>query len=339
MSLAVKLHIQRHKLLLLAAQRLRQQRVKRLPKDHAVVRRDDRHTGAVVDRPPCLRTHGIHVGKILSGRGYRLGIHTYRVGELLQQTHDLTPLGILQLLEFVRQLHNLHRLDVDRTARGRLVMYESAQLAFVCRRDGNHRTSVTHREHRVGIHDTRTLGIGQHLLQAFCHLSLVVADGSTYRQQFGRGAVAYAALVVDYLVYTAYDVGKDTHIGAARTQTRILRLGAVQYETDHIAHGRKRPSQDNHLRDVEEAARDTDLGDDMLDIGILLARSVGIEHQQHAHLVCRTLAAFDLLARGTERLLHNAAPRRLHTAQRGNLRTKTVKTDLLLKICGIYHRM
>ena len=101
-------------------------------------------------------------------------------GELREDADDLAPLGILQFAQFVVDLDDLDRLDIEGAARGRLVMDEAVELAFVRGRDGDHGTTVADRDLRVGLDDAGPLGGREDRLQALGCLTLAFADGAAH---------------------------------------------------------------------------------------------------------------------------------------------------------------
>ncbi len=311
--------------------------MKRMAQDQTVVGRNDGFARSVLQSPARLGPHGIHLGEVFARGGYRLGVGTQRVGELGEQAHDLATLGVLQFAKRVVKLHHLDGFYVESLARGRLVVDKSVQLALVARRHGDHGAAVAHGDHRLGIHYARALGVVQHLLQPLGHLPLVVADSATHGQQLGRGAVANMPLVVDELVDAAYHVGEDAHPLAALAKPRVTPLGTAQQETHHVAHRRQGAAQHGHFGRIEESPLDADLLHNTVRIGEFVARSVGIEHHQHAHLVGGILPPLDLLARRGKVLRLDNPPRGLHAAHADYLFAKPIETDLLLEISGIYH--
>ena len=159
MLLLVELHIQFYQLLLLAFQRLRQQRMKSLAQEQSIIKRHDRFTSAMLDSPASLCSQHIHIGQILTRSRYRLGIGGQLLGKDCQQAHHFSTLGILQLLEFVIEFYNLNRLDIECTSRRRLILNKTIQFSFIGRRHGYHSPAITNRYHRLGIYDSRFFSI------------------------------------------------------------------------------------------------------------------------------------------------------------------------------------
>ena len=215
MLLAIELHIQRHKFLLLAPESLRQQRMKRMTQHQTVVQRHDGLSGHVLNGPTCLGTYSIDLSKILACRCYRLGIGAQLLGKFGQKTHNLATLGILQLAELIIKLNNLYGLYIKCFTRSRLVMNKTTELTLITGRYRNNGPTITYRHHGVGIDNTGTFGIVEHLIQALGNLSLMLAYGSTYLQQLGRGAIANLTIVINQLIDTAHHIGEDAYSLAA----------------------------------------------------------------------------------------------------------------------------
>ena len=172
--------IERHDLAPLRPQRLLQQRMARRAQFQPVVRREDRLAGVVSQRPARFGADHIDGREIVARIGDQLRIGTDRLGEGAQHLDHFAPLGVFQLLEFIVDFDHLDRLDIEGTARGRLVVNESLQLAFVDRCNRDHRPPVTHRQRGVGLDDAGLLGSLQHLLQPFGSLPFAFTNGTAH---------------------------------------------------------------------------------------------------------------------------------------------------------------
>ena len=217
----VELQIERHHLLALRPERLLQQGMPRIAQHQPVVRRNDRFHRSVGNGPAGFGTDHIQIRKIVADQRDPIRFGANRVGEGRKYPHDLAPLGVLQLLEFVIDFDNLDRLDVEGLARGRFVVDETLQLAFIGRCDRNHRPAVADREHRVGLHDTGFLGIRQHLLQAFGGLPLPFEDHPPDLLQLRRSVVPNLAVLIDDTVDRPNDLRESLDPPAAEPQFGI----------------------------------------------------------------------------------------------------------------------
>ena len=224
-----------------------------------VVRREDRPHTSVLRGPAALGAQHVHFREIIARIGDQPGVGTYRLGELGEYAHDLAPLGIFQLAQFVVDLHHLDRLDVEGLSRRRFVVDESVELAFVTRGDRNHGPPVADRNLGVGIDDTRPLGRSQHGLQAFGRLSLAFADGPANLLKGGRGVVLHVAEAVEDALDALHDLRKRRHAARAGVHRRIA-LFAAEDESDDAADDRQRLMQNRNLLHVEERTLDTQFG-------------------------------------------------------------------------------
>ena len=216
-----------------------------------VVGRDDRLHAAVLRGPAPLGTQHVDLGQVVARGGDQLRIGPDRGREFGEDADDLAPLGIFQFAQFVVDLHDLDRFDVERTARSRFVVDEALQLAFVGRGDGNHGPPVADRDLRVGLDDARSLGRSQHGLQPLGGLPFAFADGTPDLQQGRRSIVPDIAETIDDGVDPLHDFGKGRDAAAAGVKRRIL-FFAVENERDDAADDRQRTMQRHHFLDVEE---------------------------------------------------------------------------------------
>ena len=281
----VELHVERNYLASLRAERLCQKRVARAAQHQSSFVRNDRPDSSVFRRPPRLSAQGVHSGEVVARTRYALYVDSQRCGGLRQYADYLAALGIFQLAQRVVELYHLHRLDIERASGGRLVVYESRELAFVGGRNRNHGASVADRYHGIGIDYAGALGRREHLLQPFRYLRLVVAQRAPYAHQLGRCRVAHFALLVHDRIDHRYDVGIRLYAAAHLPQTWIARFGAREDEADQFVDAFQREPESDDLCRIEERALDAYLIDYRVSVDELAAWSCAVHCQGLAHLV------------------------------------------------------
>ncbi len=164
------------------------------------------HPFSEAQRP--LGAQHVHLGQVVARGGDQLRIGANPFGKLREDAHDLAPLGILQLAQFVVDLHDLHGFDVEGLSRGRFVVNETVDLSLVGRRHGITALPVADRDLGVALDDPRPLGGGQYGLQPLGGLSLALADRPADLQQGRRGVVAHVAEAVEDRLDALHDLGK-----------------------------------------------------------------------------------------------------------------------------------
>jgi len=336
MLAAVELHVERYDLAPLRPQGLLQERVAGILQHQPVVVRDDRFHAAVLRCPASLGTQHVDLGQVVARRGDQPGIGAHRIGELREDADDLAPLGIFQFAQLVVDLHDLDRFDVERTPRGRFVVDEALQLAFIGRGNRDHGLPFADRDLGVGIDDTGPFGGGEHRLQPLGGLPFAFADGAPNLQQGRRSIVPDIAETIDDGVDPLHDPGECLDAAAAGIQRRILPF-AGEDERNDAADEAQRPVQGHHLPHVEERPFDTQFGNDMVDVGIFPAGKIVLHVEQQAHLVGKFQPPPDLARRGRESLFGELPAGGTHGAKRCNLFPKPVEADLLLEVCRINH--
>ena len=212
------------------------------------------------------------------------------------------------------QLNNLHRLDIESLTRSRLIVNKAVEFALITRRYGNNGTAIADRDHSLGIDNSGTFSIIQNLLQTFRYLTFVLSYRTTQRQKFGRCAITHLRLIVDNLIYTTYDIGKYADSFATLPKARILLIRSAHNIAHHIAYSSQSHTQYGNLLTIQKRALDTNFLQHILHIGILIVRSIWIEHQHHAHLVGRSLTTLYIGPRGGKTFRLDKPFCSLHTA-------------------------
>ena len=302
----------------------------------AVVGREDRAHAAVLRSPASLGAQHVNLGEVVARVGDQGGIRTDRVGEFREDTDDLAPLRILQLAQFVVDLHDLDRLDIEGLSGSRLVVDESVEFAFVGCGDGDHGPTVADRDLRIGIDDPGPLGRGQDGLQALGGLPLAFADRAPDLLQGRRGVVTDVAEAIDDRIDAPDDLGERGHAVRAVPERRIAIL-TVEDERNDTAEGRQRPMQRNDLLDVEERSLDAQFGDDLVDVGVFASGKVVLHVEEQAHLVGQSQPALDFARRGGELLGGDPLTGRAHGTKGCDLLAEPVETYFLLEGSRIYH--
>ena len=93
-----------------------------------------------------------------------VGIEDFRhvgselIAEHRQDADDFATLCRLQFAHLVISLHHFGRLDEHCLSRGRLVVYDTADLALYARGDGYHQSAVANGRRHVLVHQSVFLG-------------------------------------------------------------------------------------------------------------------------------------------------------------------------------------
>ena len=98
-------------------------------------------------------------------------------------------------------IHHLLGLYIHGLAGSRLVVHDTAYLAFVAGRNGDYQTSLTERRRSVGIDQTVRFCLTENRGQRASHAALQVCHLASYPRQLGRGMVRQTPVTVQDAVY------------------------------------------------------------------------------------------------------------------------------------------
>ena len=146
----------------------------------------------------------------LLGIQNEMGIGSQLIGHGLQYANPFAPLRTLQFADVIVGIHHLLRLYIDRFAGSRFVVHDTADLAFVARRDRDYQSSLADRRSRVGFHEPVRFGLPQDGLQGTSHGSLQVGNLAPDTCQFGRSAVRQPTIAVQDAVDRLHQRSQDS---------------------------------------------------------------------------------------------------------------------------------
>ena len=327
--------IERNDLLPFAPQRLREQRMPGPDQADRTAVLDDRQRTVVGQRETRLGPDEIHRRQEIARLADTGQVGTDRIGKTGQDTHDLAALLVFERLQFVVELHDLDRFDIDRLAGRRLVVDQAFDFLFIGGGHRDHGAPFADRDRHVAVHDARSLRLSHDLLQAARHLALPVADRPAQREQFRGSVVPHLSELVDDRVDVVDDLRKTVDPAAQGPQLRILLVGTGIEKGDQPVDHRQPFAQRRQLADIQERALDGPFFQERVHIDKAAFGQSVVHHQHRSHLENLTETRDDRLVVVTERRLEKFIDCALRHAERLDLATDTIETDLILKIIGI----
>ena len=158
------------------------------------------------------------------------------VGKFLEYSCHLAQFGATQLAYPVVGFHYFGRFDKHGAPCGRLVVYNAAYLAFQCRGNGYHQSSVAHGGGDVLVDVAFALCVLYYGAQAVRYAARGRFDVAAYAFELVRGVVLYFSVFVENLVNAFYYFWKYGHILGQPCQGRvscIFAVFAVAFQESH----------------------------------------------------------------------------------------------------------
>ena len=210
-----------------------------------------------------LGPHKLDVGQEGKGTQQFGRVLPQLVGKLLQDADNLAPFLSLEFADAVIGLHDLSRFDIDRLARGRLVMHDTPQLPFHGRSHGDDETAVTQRGGGIRIDQSLALGRLEDMVQGATDAALQAVQFVPYLEECTAGIVLYLAELVENLLDASRhraegeDTVGQTHQGGVGGKTPSL-IGFPAYDVDEGMEGVEGAFQVPHLLFFDEGTLDAD---------------------------------------------------------------------------------
>ena len=205
-----------------------------------------------------FRLDGIgHVGQCglgvdeVDGRKKHVGVDELghmgpdKLGEVGKDAYYLASLFGFELPHPVVGLHHFGRFDVDCLSGGRLVVHNTAYLAFQAGRNRYDQASVAHGGAGVAVDEALALGCPQDAVECARNAAFGPGQFAAYLEKRRRCAVFYLPELVENLVDALHYLRKRGHtvgqpvqggVGVCRLSVAVGSIGAVE-ETHNGADG------------------------------------------------------------------------------------------------------